>query len=446
MIFGEVIAEVTLNNFKRHTEVFDILTNSQHRLLDSCTLEVKGSFKEIYKIYLQLSELKTNVDSFSSVKASPVIQRKPPFHYDRSILVDKFIMNYIEKIYSCELHKMSQDCSVSIIKENIAGMVKLDFLSQSKRTDFACFCAKERFTTLYQRIATNLESKKIRKEDLSLGMTFQEAIHFLSQEFPKIFIELENDFLRLIGSPFDIGKAERSLLTGFQDASYKSFSTVLNLNKSMPAGRPASSVSEKISTSSLVKKKKNISKDNLCPICLDEISDSNRETLGSCKHSFCKECIKKSFSLKPACPVCGVIYGKLKGTQPKGGTMTFSRSTKSLPGYENYGTIIITYVIPDGIQGPEHPHSGQKYYGTRRKAYLPDSPEGNKVLQLLKRAFDQQLIFTVGRSTTTDQSNVVTWNDIHHKTRPHGGPTEYGYPDPGYLKRVQEELKAKGIY
>ncbi|XP_005996988.1 probable E3 ubiquitin-protein ligase DTX3 [Latimeria chalumnae] len=95
---------------------------------------------------------------------------------------------------------------------------------------------------------------------------------------------------------------------------------------------------------------------------------------------------------------------------------------------------------------PEHPHSGQKYYGTRRKAYLPDSPEGNKVLQLLKRAFDQQLIFTVGRSTTTDQSNVVTWNDIHHKTRPHGGPTEYGYPDPGYLKRVQEELKAKGIY
>ena len=41
---------------------------------------------------------------------------------------------------------------------------------------------------------------------------------------------------------------------------------------------------------------------------------------------------------------------------------------------------------------------------------------------LLKRAFDAQLIFTVGTSVTTGQSDVVTWNDIHHKTNTHGGP------------------------
>ncbi|KAB5528605.1 hypothetical protein PHYPO_G00142160 [Pangasianodon hypophthalmus] len=117
-----------------------------------------------------------------------------------------------------------------------------------------------------------------------------------------------------------------------------------------------------------------------------------------------------------------------------------------LPGYENYGTIIIHYIIPDGLQGDEHPNPGQPYRGTERLAYLPDCPEGKKVLKLLKQAFEQRLTFTVGRSSTTGRSNVVTWNDIHHKTSRTGGPTAYGYPDPDYLKRIQEELKAKGIY
>uniref|UniRef100_H3A424 E3 ubiquitin-protein ligase n=1 Tax=Latimeria chalumnae TaxID=7897 RepID=H3A424_LATCH len=188
------------------------------------------------------------------------------------------------------------------------------------------------------------------------------------------------------------------------------------------------------------------SEDRQCAICLEKMSEGNKETLPQCKHSFCKDCIAKSFQLKPACPVCGVIYGDLKGTQPKGGKMTVTKVHSSLPGYENWGSIAINYLIPSGVQGPEHPHPGQKYRGTSRKAYLPDSPEGNKVLKLLERAFNQQLIFTVGRSATTGEDDVVTWNDIHHKTNLHGGPTGYGYPDPEYLNRVQEELKAKGIY
>jgi len=51
----------------------------------------------------------------------------------------------------------------------------------------------------------------------------------------------------------------------------------------------------------------------------------------------------------------------------------------------------------------------------------------------------------VGRSITTGNDNTVVWNDIHHKTSMTGGPTSYGYPDPGYLNRVIEDLKAKGI-
>ena len=66
-----------------------------------------------------------------------------------------------------------------------------------------------------------------------------------------------------------------------------------------------------------------------------------------------------------------------------------------------------------------------RYPGTDRVAYLPDSPEGNRVLGLLRRAFEQRLIFTIGTSMTTGMHNVITWNDIHHKTSIWGGPRWY---------------------
>lgn len=102
-------------------------------------------------------------------------------------------------------------------------------------------------------------------------------------------------------------------------------------------------------------------------------------------------------------------------------------------------------------------------------AYLPANEKGTTVLRMLERAFKQGLTFTIGFSRTTGRNNVVTWNDIHHKTRTTGGPERYskyetksikmmclvyvhfhfpdrfGYPDPDYLERVREELEAKGI-
>jgi deltex-like protein len=70
----------------------------------------------------------------------------------------------------------------------------------------------------------------------------------------------------------------------------------------------------------------------------------------------------------------------------------------------------------------EHPEPGKPYKGTRRTAFLPDNAEGRQVLRLLRKAFDQRLTFTVGRSTTSGRENAVTWNDIHHKTNVDGGP------------------------
>ena len=54
------------------------------------------------------------------------------------------------------------------------------------------------------------------------------------------------------------------------------------------------------------------------------------------------------------------------------------------------------------------------------------------------------MTFTVGTSVTTNEPNVVVWNEIHHKTSPtneHG----HGYPDPNYLDNVIGELAAQGV-
>ncbi|XP_006769101.1 PREDICTED: E3 ubiquitin-protein ligase DTX3L [Myotis davidii] len=76
----------------------------------------------------------------------------------------------------------------------------------------------------------------------------------------------------------------------------------------------------------------------------------------------------------------------------------------------------------DGIEKKEHPNPGKPYSGTQRTAFLPANEEGKEVLTLLQKAFAQKLIFTVGDSRVSGMSNVITWNDIHHKTSRTGGP------------------------
>ncbi|XP_055725249.1 E3 ubiquitin-protein ligase DTX3L-like [Salvelinus fontinalis] len=179
-----------------------------------------------------------------------------------------------------------------------------------------------------------------------------------------------------------------------------------------------------------------------CPICMDIFT--NKEKL-SCTHEFCKECLRRSVeTMGPSCPVCKDVYGKVEGDQPDG-TMKHTISYTNLPGFTQCGTIVINYDIPDGKQTKKHPNPGKHFYGTKRMAYLPNNMEGNEVLKLLKKAFNQRLIFTVGISRTTGAEDVVTWNDIHHKTNIEGGAQNFGYPDHDYLRRVKDELKAKGI-
>lgn len=183
--------------------------------------------------------------------------------------------------------------------------------------------------------------------------------------------------------------------------------------------------------------------EQICPICLSNISEAL--VLDICGHTFCRKCIEQSLKYKNECPYCKQSYGKQIGNQPPG-TMNVLHLDQSLPGFDpNIKTIQIIYNFPSGIQKAEHPNPGIGYQGTVRVAYLPDNTQGKHILNLLKKAFEQRLIFTIGQSRTTGKSNVITWNDIHHKTSVFGGPTNFGYPDPNYLNRVEYELASKGV-
>ncbi|NXJ13266.1 DTX2 ligase, partial [Odontophorus gujanensis] len=173
--------------------------------------------------------------------------------------------------------------------------------------------------------------------------------------------------------------------------------------------------------------------------------------LTNCQHSFHMLCVLAMYSSgnkdgSLQCPSCKTIYGEKTGTQPKG-KMEVSTFPQSLPGHRDCGTIQIVYHISRGIQGPEHPNPGMPYTarGFPRYCYLPDNEKGRKVLELLKVAWARRLIFTVGTSSTTGESNTVVWNEIHHKTEMDTNLSGHGYPDPNYLDNVLAELAAQGV-
>lgn len=182
---------------------------------------------------------------------------------------------------------------------------------------------------------------------------------------------------------------------------------------------------------------------SVCSICMD--IKKTPKNLQKCGHTFCTECIELAFQYKPACPICGMIYGKVTGDQPPG-SISIGKSIFKLEGFnDSNGSIVVTYIFEDGWQGSEHPNPGQVYKGINRSGYVPNNEKGRLVAKLLNIAFSRRLVFTIGRSRITGHEGVITWNDIHHKTRMDGGPARFGYPDPTYLDRVLEELKAKGV-
>ena len=159
-----------------------------------------------------------------------------------------------------------------------------------------------------------------------------------------------------------------------------------------------------------------------------------------CSHKYHKHCLLQLIGNKKwaKCAICMTIFGSMTGDQSDGTMTHYVDKNTRCQGY-NAGTIIIDYNMKNGQRNGKH------FSGTHRTAYLPDTKEGWEVFYLLREAFDRKLIFTVGRSVTTGQDNVVVWNGIHHKTNTTGGASHFGYPDPTYFNRVKEELAVTGV-
>ena len=185
-------------------------------------------------------------------------------------------------------------------------------------------------------------------------------------------------------------------------------------------------------------------KNDECPICLQPMhQDGPLKGTNVCNHVFHSECLADSLKHDGKCPVCRAVIIKKLGPCPKGNMFVKTDPDLHCEGHVDCGTIKIKYIIPIGVQGSEHPNPGVEYPSNSREAFLPDNDEGRNVLELLKKAWKMRMTFKVGTSLTTGQSNVVTWNDIHHKTSTSRGP--YGYPDAGYLRRITLDMNVMGI-
>ncbi|XP_034992347.2 uncharacterized protein LOC118095314 [Zootoca vivipara] len=124
------------------------------------------------------------------------------------------------------------------------------------------------------------------------------------------------------------------------------------------------------------------------------------------------------------------------------GTFGASTISQSLPGYIRDPTLKITYNIPDGVQQAGDPFPGHLYRGGRFEAFLPDNPEGRRLMVLLHKAFERSLTF---RIRTCGLEERVTWGPIPHKTSMEGGKARNGYPDSQYLQQVSLKLKELNI-
>ncbi|NWV96005.1 DTX3L ligase, partial [Machaerirhynchus nigripectus] len=373
------------------------------------------------------------------------------YKYRNGIEVDASVFILLETILSKEIENINDKFdTVTEIKEMSYGQKVIVFRPKPKTYDMSSH-ATESFINAFQSASAMLREKIVT---LKLSEDQKKTFYLLlnGKQFEDLNVKLKKNGDKLIisGLPDHLYAAEKYMMDvlniedSTQTKNKAPLSSDLSSQEAIGESKKKSNVKQKnnLSSEGQTQAKTEEKEEEMCVICRDRIK--NKETLEKCKHAFCKSCIDLAMAHKKACPVCNTVCGVLKGDQPEG-KMSATQHPFSLPGHPNCGTIEINYFMEGGIQTSSHPNPGQHYRPTHRRAYLPDNEEGREILQLLRRAFNQKLIFTVGQSRTTGEQSVITWNDIHHKTAIEGGPTHFGYPDPSYLQRVRSELKAKGI-
>ncbi|XP_036601685.1 E3 ubiquitin-protein ligase DTX3L-like [Trichosurus vulpecula] len=448
------------------------------------TEKMTGDYQDIEKFYRFLSEkiLENDQKDFPHSNSAREIEKIMPNDWNSPILhsnpkhtteeldfisVPSHLYEYFKYFFAETLDRIEKEHTVHI-KITLAYPVDnvcLDFETSKSKDRKA---AQEAFTRAFQREIRNVTSQEVHFADNQLALEVQKS---LADRFKNLHMRAEEKVLILLGNPQDILEAKHFIEANFShkqpvkimvskntinngievDTSHlhllhqeiieieKKYDTATEMVNKPQTGKTILLFTPKDKDSEREEKKEEKEE---CVICMENIRD--KVVLSKCKHVFCGPCIREAMQHKPVCPLCQTYYCFGKGSQPDG-KMTCCYWTDSLPGYSSCGTIEIHYDMSGGIQMECHPNPGKCYEGTSQVAYLPNNKEGRRVLSLLQRAFHQKLIFTIGQPQTSGTTDVITWNDIHHKTQPFGGPENCGYPDPSYLERVKMELKAKGI-
>uniref|UniRef100_A0A8D0HHX9 E3 ubiquitin-protein ligase n=1 Tax=Sphenodon punctatus TaxID=8508 RepID=A0A8D0HHX9_SPHPU len=411
-------------------------------------LILRGSPNEISaaKMFLEMKEVNSPLTKAMKTTAEAYTHRN-------GVEVETFSYRCVETALAKEIEEIKRKYDVTMEYKKHLSPQKghILFKPKSKNVDLSPH-AYESFISAYQKALARITGmtltvKLSENQKKKLNKFFEQ----FQKENPYVCLQRKEDHLILTGLPDRLSSAKENIkrFLDIEDSAQDHSWPALSSNSGFGAGAGASVEKNNDGSMNWLPSKEQPQpkamgegqeKDN-CPICMDQIHQ--KEVLPKCKHEFCKACIQQAMKYKPACPVCNMSYGVIQGNQPDG-TMNVSYAQFHIPGY-GCGTIQIDYRMHGGIQTQNHPNPGRHYGGTYRTAYLPNNKEGKEILKLLRKAFDQKLIFTVGQSRTTGANDVITWNDIHHKTSTTGGPQCFGYPDPDYLKRVREELKAKGI-
>ncbi|KFV45131.1 E3 ubiquitin-protein ligase DTX3L, partial [Gavia stellata] len=410
-------------------------------------LLLRGPASEISAAKKLLAEEGENRQAEKNMKISSEM-----YKYRNGVEVDASVFKLLETILNKEIEGIKNKFDTVIEKkESSYGQKMLIIFKPRIKTSDMSSHATESFINAFQNASAMLREKLITSK---LSEDQKKRLNVLLNgkllEELRVKLKKKEDKLILNGLPNHLYAAEKHIMNflntedSTQTKNRTPLSSDLSYQETTGASETEYNVRQKNNLSSEAQSKAKTEEDNkdVCPICMERIN--NKEILRKCNHAFCKSCIDQAMTYKQTCPVCNTVYGVMKGDQPDG-RMSTRVVPLSLPGYSSCGTIEIIYSMNSGIQTSNHPNPGKPYDATCRRAYLPDNKEGREILQLLRRAFDQKLIFTVGQSRTSGAQDVITWNDIHHKTSMTGGPTSFGYPDPDYLQRVRSELKARGI-
>lgn len=338
-VFFQFITDITViideAHYKDPGRLMKILQCYSPEKKGSC-YNVRATYEEVEHLSIKLSAVKHHFSP--ATRGRTCQQGECASTHIKSVDVSAVVMAYIQQKCAKELNKIQGNSLVietqpdlRTVHNNSSSTVRVTLRPRHVFIyPVHADCVRQRFITFYQRTASDLQVT-------SVPVSAHDHKH-LQRRFPHLlFKPSHNKYEVTVTGPFvHIAKLKEFVL---QNTPSSSKSPVNKGQADTPSSRtlgPQPTHSKE-------------AEDESCPICMEPILITEKETL-RCKHSFCRDCLKKAFDYKPVCPTCGALYDTLTGTQPDGGRMNVTKNSSSLPGYDKFGTVIIQYYIPSGIQ------------------------------------------------------------------------------------------------